>query len=235
MHNARVRRAVTVSEAVKAVNRRGILLVFPAANQADPPSLWSELHPRSRMRWDWDESGDDRVGELWHLRSKLALSAKVLYSKWYRGRATLFSLPVFRAMLRVIHEHGDPAHGLRPESQHLLELLEENSPQSTRNLRAEADLQGKPLEAVYARGLKELWSRLLIVGAGEVDDGAFPSLAIGATKLLFEDVWSTREESNEEDTRLLEAALASSPAFKRFFNRGPRAPSRPKLSTTPEK
>lgn len=212
-----MRRAVTVSEAVKAINKRGILLVFPAANQADPPSLWSELHPRSRMRWEWDDGGDGRVGELWHLRAKLARSGKVLYSKWFRGRATLMSLPVFRALLHAAHERGDPTSALRPESRQLLELLEENSPQSTRALRTEADLQGKPLEAVYARGLKELWSRLLIVGAGEVDDGAFPSLAIGATKLLFEDLWATRDETNEDDARHLEAALAGSPAFARFF------------------
>ena len=213
------RRAATLSEAVKAVNRRGILLVFPDANQADPPSLWSELHPRSRMRWEWNDDGDERVGELWHLRARLARSGKVLYSKWYRGRATLISRPVFRAMLRVVRERGDPAAGLTPESRRLLDLLEENSPQSTRSLRAEADMQGKPLEAVYARALKELWTRLLIVGAGEVDDGAFPSLAIGATKLLFEDLWATRDESNAEDARLLEAALATSPALTRFFNR----------------
>lgn len=170
------------------------------------------------MRWEWNDDGDDRVAELWHLRAKLASSGKVLYSKWYRGRATLISRPVFRAMLRVVHDRGDPQAGLKPESRQLLDLLEENSPQSTRNLRAEADLQGKPLEAVYARGLKELWSRLLIVGAGEVDDGAFPSLAIGATKLLFEDLWASRDEPSPGDAQLLEATLAGSPAFSRFFN-----------------
>ena len=110
-----------------------------------------------------------------------------------------------------------PGAGLGPESRQLLGLLEENSPQSTRSLRAEADLTGKPLEAVYARALKELWTRLLIVGTGEVDDGAFPSLAIGATKLLFEDLWATREESNADDARFLDSALAGSPAFARFF------------------
>jgi hypothetical protein len=213
-----VSRVVTLSEAVKAVNRRGVLLVFPAANQADPPSLWSELHPRSRMRWEWNDDGDDRVGELWHLRARLARSGKVIYSKWYRGRATLISRPVFRAMLRAAHDRGDPVSGLRPESRQLLDLLEENSPQSTRSLRSEANLEGKPLEAIYARGLKELWARLLIVGAGEVDDGAFPSLAIGATKLLFEDLWAARDAPNAEDARLLDSALAGSPAFTRFFN-----------------
>ena len=212
------RRVVTLSEAVKAVNRRGILLVFPAANQADPPSMWSEIHPRSRMRWEWNDDGDDRVGELWHLRAKLARSGKVIYSKWYRGRATLMSRPVVRAMLRVVHERGDPVASLSVEARQLLALLEENSPQSTRSLRAEADLQGKPLEAVYVRALKELWTRLLIVGAGEVDDGAFPSLAIGATSVLFEDLWATHDESNAEDARLLDAALAGSPAVLRFFN-----------------
>jgi hypothetical protein len=42
--------------------------------------------------------------------------------------------------------------------------------------------------------MKALFNRLWVVGFGEVDDGAFPSLAIGATKTLFEDLW---EESKK--------------------------------------
>ncbi len=37
---------------------------------------------------------------------------------------------------------------------------------------------------VFEKSMRTLWPRLLIVGFGEVEDGAFPSLAIGATQTL---------------------------------------------------
>ena len=54
---------------------------------------------------------------------------------------------------------------------------------SSATVRAQTDV------ALYSRALKELWSRLLIVGVGEVADGAFPSLAMSATRHRFEELW----------------------------------------------
>ena len=59
----------------------------------------------------------------------------------------------------------------------------------TKQLKEQTGLQGKLNESDYTRRLNELWRRFLIVGCGEVDDGAFPSLAIGATQHFFEDEW----------------------------------------------
>jgi hypothetical protein len=42
--------------------------------------------------------------------------------------------------------------------------------------------------------MKDLFTRFLIVGFGEVEDGAFPSLAVGATELLYDDLWREAEE-----------------------------------------
>ncbi|HEU4534499.1 MAG TPA: hypothetical protein VFS00_10290, partial [Polyangiaceae bacterium] len=182
--------ARALSAAIDAIDRRGILLLYPLENRPDPPSLWGVLHPRAAMRWAWDESGDDRVVALWHLRAALATDRRVAYAKWFRGRATFFSLPVFRATLAAARAAAPPPRGLSAEARTLLELLEESSPQSTRVLRRAAGLEGKMLERPFARALDELWSRLLIVGAGEVDDGAFPSLAVGATRLLYEDLFA---------------------------------------------
>ncbi|MBS2027495.1 MAG: hypothetical protein JST54_06265 [Deltaproteobacteria bacterium] len=67
--------------------------------------------------------------------------------------------------------------------------------------------------------MKALWTRLLIVGAGEVDDGAFPSLAIGSTALLFEDLWRARSEANPEGMKRLDEALKRSPALARELAR----------------
>ena len=171
------------------------------------------------MRWAWDAEADARVGQLWRLREELARSGDVVYAKWFRGRATLFAQPVFRGMLaRLARSAGDLRAGLSRQASVLLDLLEDDSPQSTKQLRANAELQGRANEAVYARSLKELWARLLIVGVGEVDDGAFPSLNMSATRHRFEDLWpgapGTAAHADADAARL-EAALADAPLFAR--------------------
>jgi hypothetical protein len=206
---------VTLTRAKKAIERHGILLVYPIHNAAEPASLWSALHPRSRMRWSWDEGSDPRVAELWHLRERLARTKDVVYTKWFRGRATFFSRPVFRGMLWTLRGAGQLHSSLGFEAREILERLEETSPLSTKELRLATGLTGKPLESTYARALRELWSRLLIVGAGEVPDGAFPSLAIGATRLLFEDLWESHVPG---DAAALAAALAEAPLFARQYD-----------------
>jgi hypothetical protein len=209
---------VSVERAVAAIERRGILLVYPLVNRPEPRSLWSELHPRTPMRWAWDSNADTKVWQMWRLREELARSSEVVYAKWFRGRATFFSRPVFRALLGSFAREGELRDGLSRKALLLLELLEDNSPQSTKELRASADLQGKSNEAAYVRALKELWARLLIVGVGEVEDGAFPSLAMSATRLHLELLWPGGKEASTNatvDARALEATLAAAPLFAR--------------------
>jgi hypothetical protein len=202
------------AKAIEAIERRGILLVYPIANQDEPRSLWSELHPRTRMTWAWDASADARVARMWHLRERLATSLSVAYTKWFRGRATFIALEVFRAMLSRLASEGELTAGLSRDATTLLELLEDDSPQSTKVLRANAQLQGRRNETIYARALKELWSRLLIVGVGEVADGAFPSLQMSATRLRFEPLWfsPTRRSSRASSTRHAGSFVVSSQA-----------------------
>lgn len=211
--------ASKVARAVKLVEKAGFLLVFPIENRAAPPSLWHALYPGEKMVWEWDDDGDGRVHELWHLRAALATSLEVVYVKWFRGRATLLSKELFRAMLARLEEcaGGDLRRGLSTEAGAIMELLEENSPQSTKSIRAQMELGGKPGERIFGKALQELWERLLIVGAGEVDDGAFPSLAIGATHLLFEDLWVMRSERNVKGSARLGELLDRSAGFKRAF------------------
>ncbi|UQA60318.1 hypothetical protein [Polyangium aurulentum] len=199
-----------LEKAIAAVERRGILLVFPIANRPEPRSLWSELHPRTVMRWQWDENGNPKVHALWHLREELARSRRVVYSKWFKNRATLFSKPVFRAMLGELLGRGDLVADLGREARMLLDILEDDSPQSTKALRRASGLPDNRFQAQ----LKALWSRHLIVGVGEVDDGSFPSLAVGATHLLFEEDWNAASRGvSEADRAALSAALEGSKAF----------------------
>ena len=209
-----------VGRAIAIVERLGIALVYPIGNEPEPRSLWSELYPGRRMEWSWDADADPRVVEVWHLRERLARSHDVAYAKWFRGRATFFALPVFHALLGRFAAAGDVFSGLPREALVILDLLRERSPLSTKELRALADLRGKQHEALFTRAMKSLWTRLLVVGTGEVEDGAFPSLAVGATELLFEDVVAAARASVPASAAArLDAVLARCPAYARELDR----------------
>lgn len=205
--------------AISAIDKAGILLVFPIGNRKEPASLWSHFFPRSEMRWEWDEDGDGRVSNLWHLRSELSTTRKVVYTKWYQGRATYFSRDIFAAMLRAMNP-GDPGEGLSTDARKILEILNGESPLSTKELKRMADLRGRAHETAYQRALNELWSRLLIVAFGEVDDGAFPSLAVGATKVLFEELWREAFEqmsSADAERVIVKRIPEKNPFLKHYF------------------
>jgi hypothetical protein len=167
------------------------------------------------MYWAWDETADHRVVGLWHLRERLARSRKVVYAKWFRGRAVFFSREFFVSMLAAV-----AAWNVVPsfEAREILGLLEESSPQSTKAVRRDAGLRGKQGERVWQRSLNELWATLLIVGTGEVDDGAFPSLEIGATRLVFEDLWDAAAAMRRDEAlaRVTEG-LSPEPSFLSHF------------------
>ena len=185
------------ARAIKAINSRGILLVYPLANQKEPASLWSELFPRTKMRWEWDVDGDDRVAQLWMLRADLSTSREVVYVKWFQNRATFFSREVFVWMLAFMRVDQSLPH----QSQQILEILEMDSPLSTKQIKEASELQGKLLESTYEKAMKVLWKRLWIVAFGEVEDSSFPSLAVGSTKLIFEELWEEASRLDPEQSR----------------------------------
>jgi hypothetical protein len=71
--------------------------------------------------------------------------------------------------------------------------------------------------------MKALWTRLLVVGTGEIPDGAFPSLAVSATEMMFEDSWNARAHVPEDARAKLDEALARSPAFARELAKSVKA------------
>src|SRR5712671_1396482 len=156
------------------------------------------------MVWEWNEDSDARVSDMWTLMKRLSDCREVVYSKWYQGRATFFSRELFTAMLSLRCFREDARRSISETAAALLEVLENNSPLSTRTLKELTDLQGRLHEAAYSRAMKELFTRFLIVGFGEVDDGAFPSLAVGATELLYEDLW---REGSELSPRKAQAVI----------------------------
>jgi hypothetical protein len=220
---------LNLKEAVKRIDKSGMLLVFPIDNRKEPRSIWSEFFPRSQMRWEWDSGGDRRVPTLWHLREELSRSGKVVYSKWFRGRATFFSREIFTAMLGVLEEKFSES-SLGTDARAVLSLVEESSPLSTKELKKRTRLEGRLQESAYNRALKELWRSLRVVGFGEVDDGAFPSLAIGATEVLFEDLWRAAKkiEVGAAEALIRKRLGEGSLFYKEFEKLRAQVPPRPK-------
>jgi hypothetical protein len=213
-----------IKDAVRVIDEAGALLVFPIDNKREPDSLWYRFFPKSEMRWEWDSDGDHRVADLWHLKTELSTTGKVVYTKWYRGRATYFSKPLFTAFLRKLNPALNDSYKnqatLSQAARKILEILQAESPLSTKELKRLADMKGRENERAYEKALKELWSRLLIVAYGEVDDGAFPSLAVGATETLFEQLWSEALELSPEDAeKRIHKTLDQTNLFYKFFSK----------------
>lgn len=206
-------------QALKSIQKNGFLLVFPIKNAKHPNSLWNELYPQHEMRWEWDDDGDGRVFDLWRLREQLAASKEVVYGKYFRGRATFFSKTVFKDLLTI--KQSASYRPILREARSILELLEADSPLSTKRIKEMAELKGRFFEPSYHQALKELWSALTVVATGEIDDGAFPSLAHAATKSIFEDLWIESESADIAEAwmrlcdipefEILEPALLSEP------------------------
>lgn len=209
-----------IKKAVQEINEKGILLVFPINNRKEPLSLWSQFYPRSKMEWIWDNDGDDRVGQLWLLMKKLSDCRDVVYSKWYQGRATFFSRALFAALLRFKKEQLTTEAQLTRTAREILEILESDSPLSTKQLKKMAELQGKDNEKFYQRATKELFKNFHIVAFGEVDDGAFPSLAIGSTKNLYEDLWlEANKMSLDEAGKKINACMPKDQLFRKYLDK----------------
>lgn len=206
--------------AISKIKKRGVLLVFPLNNQKEPASLWSEFHPRKKMKWAWDDSSGDEIGEMWWLMKKLSANAQVVYSKWYRGRATFFSPELFTALLCLSKKYFEDHSRLSRTARLILDTLESDSPISTRELKKLCDLQGKDNARFYNRAMKELFTEFLIVGFGEVDDGAFPSLAVGSTRSLFENlVLASHKLKTQDAEKILETYMPEGSLLRKFYER----------------
>jgi hypothetical protein len=206
-------------KAVEKINKRGVLLVYPIKNQKEPHSLWSEFYPKTEMKWSWDEDSDNRVGRMWLLMKQLSQGGDVVYSKWYSGRATFFSKELFESLLVVSKDSREELQ-FSNSSKEIYDVLLSDSPLSTKILKKQTGLVGKDLNSTFERSMKTLYKHFLIVGFGEVDDGAFPSAAVGATSLLFEDLWKTSNKVNlKEAYRCIDHFMPHGEKMRNFLNK----------------
>ncbi len=174
--------------AIKKINEAGILLVYPIKNKDHPSSLWSSIYPRSKMNWSWDGDADSRVAKIWLLMKSLSDCGEVIYTKWYKNRATFISKRLFLNLLAYSNQNRKQIK-LSPVANEIYDSLLSDSPLSTKALKKIIGLVGRDFNSEYEKAMRELYKNFFIVSFGEVNDGAFPSNAVGATQLLFEDLW----------------------------------------------
>jgi hypothetical protein len=205
-----------LKKAISLINQHGILLVFPINNAPEPNSLWRELHPRTPLKWEWDSDGDQKVFKMWTLMKELSDCKQVVYSKWYKGRATFFSRELFTALLKLQTDKNIKNR----EANIILDELKSNSPLSTKELKKITELRGKLLEPLYNKAMKQLFEKFLIIAFGEVDDGAFPSLAVGATENIYEELTIEADSlSTEKALKTLEKFMPDDSQFRKFYKK----------------
>ncbi len=204
-------------EAIRSINKHGVCLVYPLKGKDPLPSLWSDFFPRSNMDWAWDEEADERVNDLWILMKELSTSRKVVYSKWFRDRGTFFSQDIFVAYLAYLRQYGQLQHNLFPEARLVFQALSENSPLSTKELKKATELEGAFFKSTYSKALRVLYRRGLIVSYGEQYDGVFPSACMGATSLIFEELWKKSQQNPSVEP--IERLIKAHPAFARQVQR----------------
>lgn len=204
-------------KSIDAIELHGALLVYPIDNRKDPMSLWSALYPRKKMIWEWDDSADSRLATLWYLKEELSRSNQVVYGKWFKNRATFLSKDVAVNLMAYLGSESASQDISNSDARVIYEALEMDSPQSTKQIKVASELQGKFFESRYNKAMKVLWESLLVVGFGEVQDSAFPSLAVGTTALIFEDLWLRAQKiSKAQAAVFLEKKLGSENLFWKF-------------------
>lgn len=210
---------VNLDSAIQKINENGMLLVYPIKNTKEPASLWSTFYPRSPMSWSWDEYADGRVGKMWLLMKELSDCGDVVYTKWYRNRATFFSKELFTHLLAYMKTWRENAVG-NSASDEIYEILQNDSPLSTKVLKKHTGLIGRDFNSEYERAMKYLYQHLFVVSYGEVADGAFPSNAVGATSLLFEDLWLKSEEIDPAlATKYIDRFMPDGSEVRKFLER----------------
>jgi len=102
----------------------------------------------------------------------------------------------------------------------LLEALESNAPLSTRTLKELTDLQGTLNEAADTREMKDLFTWFLIDGFGEVNVGAFPSLPVGATESLCDELWREADQVPQRKVQaIVDRFMPQSSPCHRYFDK----------------
>ncbi len=132
--------------------------------------LWEAVVGRANPRWPRHSHHDDGIGVTWNLKDTLPTTRRVYYGKLLRGRPVLVSLdlfPAFYALVRSTQRSSDylaeyRAGRLSHTAKRLLDALEVEHPQYTRDLRANAFMLESGRTREFERAMAELQQGLWV-------------------------------------------------------------------------
>lgn len=173
----RFRQLQTADDALRFVNERGFLYLWPIKG-VDLPSLWTAVagvRPVSdqhddpgHITWGWKDAMLDK--RAWH------------YAKILRGKATLISLEILPYFYALSENFGDPeldyqelfAQGLLSrEAKTIYETLLQEGPLDTVNLRRKIQMTAKASNSPFERGLTQLQRDFKIMPTAVAATGAW--------------------------------------------------------------
>lgn len=179
---------MTLKGALEHVEKVGRVAIFPEKNKKKSSiiSLWELFFPRTKMKWEWDDSADNRVVKLWWLKNEIAQTQKVLYGRFFGNRPILVSKNEARRTMAGLERK--PLSSLARE---ILSRLEDNSPQTKRMIGKSLRDDGWEItKGDFERALLSLQKQFLIVNLGdsEREKGPMPSTEYAALSLVFPDL-----------------------------------------------
>lgn len=174
-HAAR-QRLKTPDEAVAFVEERGFVYFWPNKG-VDLPSLWSAVAGARPVA----DAHDDPAHITWGWKDKLLPSKRWYYGKLLRGRATMVALGTLPYFYALSENYGDANDyllqyeegRLSQEAKSILEVLLEQGPTHTINLRRETRMTTKDSNTRFERALNELQVGLKILPVGVAEAGAW--------------------------------------------------------------
>ena len=161
-------------EAVAYVNERGFIYFWPIKG-ITMPALWTAVAGDRPVADEHDDSGH----VTWGWKDELLPARRWYYGKVLRKRATIISLDVAPAFYSLSENYGEPeldylsqynAGQLTHEAKTVYEVLLQNGPLDTPEIRRKARMTARSSDAPFNRAIELLQSdfKILPVGVAEV-------------------------------------------------------------------
>ena len=167
----------SVEEALNFVNERGFVYFWPIKG-VELPSLWAAVAGQRPVADEHDDPGH----VTWRWKDGMLDKRQWYYGKILRGKATMISLETVPAFYALSENYGDPEHDhlqlyedglLSREAKLIYEMLLQEGPLDTVNLRRKIHMTGKASNSPFERGLTGLQRDFKILPVGIAEAGAW--------------------------------------------------------------
>lgn len=170
------RQVRSVEQAERFINTVGFCFAFKAS-RSELPCLWHAAAGERTPDYPLHVQNDPYISLVWIAKDQLAAEKKVYYGKALKKRPTFISLEYFPYFYKVInHQRGDHyltdylRGGLSRDARRILDVLNEQSPQITADLKAAAAMANPDKRLAFDSAMAELQSRFYVVKIGEFYD-----------------------------------------------------------------